>query len=271
MKKTVILSKSFGGHSNCLIQSVNFEAYCLENAYNFVDISILDLRRLYAKTTAAAPCLAQSRPSFASRMLASKIANKVITKITKIPGSVAEFESATRYPVNFVCGWDFRVPHLTIKYQDYFARRYSLNPGFLASVPLADRIKAWKQSGKKVIGVHIRRGDYIGWKGGIYYFSDEMYVRQVNRLCGLLVGQGRDFEVVVFSNEEHAISEQIDCHVSRNEWYVDHYLMSCCDYILGPPSTFSMWASFIGKAKYFHFSNQRPDFGLDDFGYCDLS
>ena len=27
----------------------------------------------------------------------------------------------------------------------------------------------------------------------------------------------------------------------------DLYALSLCDYILGPPSTFSMWASFYGK------------------------
>ena len=49
----------------------------------------------------------------------------------------------------------------------------------------------------------------------------------------------------------------------------DHYLMSRCDYIVGPPSTFSMWASYIGKAKYCHIRSGTDAITADSFTVCD--
>lgn len=64
------------------------------------------------------------------------------------------------------------------------------------------------------------------------------------------------------------MNENDNIKKSTNEWYIDHFLMSKCDYLIGPPSTFTMWASYIGKVKYYHIENDSGEIRLSDFKYC---
>ena len=45
----------------------------------------------------------------------------------------------------------------------------------------------------------------------------------------------------------------------------DVYALSQCDYILGPPSTFSMWASFIGDVPLRIVKYANENITLDQF------
>jgi hypothetical protein len=51
----------------------------------------------------------------------------------------------------------------------------------------------------------------------------------------------------------------------NNQELEDMYALAGCDYIIGPPSTFSMWASFIGKVPLFHLHDREINFSLSDF------
>ena len=41
--------------------------------------------------------------------------------------------------------------------------------------------------------------------------------------------------------------------------------MSMCDYLIGPPSTFTSWASFIGNVPTYHIKNKYKKIELSDF------
>jgi hypothetical protein len=73
---------------------------------------------------------------------------------------------------------------------------------------------------------------------------------------------------IIFSNEVILIKENENIIISKNKWYVDHFLMGQCDLLIGPPSTFTLWASYIGKVKYFHIENKSGKISIDDFKYC---
>jgi hypothetical protein len=45
--------------------------------------------------------------------------------------------------------------------------------------------------------------------------------------------------------------------------------MAHCDYLIGPPSTFTLWASFAGGAKYFHIESGGRGIDLRDFARCE--
>lgn len=137
-------------------------------------------------------------------------------------------------------------------------------------VPLASLIEEWQRQGKNVVGLHVRRGDYRSWENGRYFYGDDNYADFVYRIRSLLREQGLDSEVIVFSSEPTALADKLRLHQSVNLWIVDHYLMSKCDYLLGPPSTFTMWASFIGHAKYYHVRDLAQVFELSNFCHCSL-
>lgn len=86
--------------------------------------------------------------------------------------------------------------------------------------------------GEVLVGVHKRRGDYKEFQGGRYYYDDGVYETNKDAVRAIL--EGRGFKVRFLEFPLHQALE-------------DQWLMSRCDYLIGPPSTFSAWASFMGK------------------------
>ena len=48
------------------------------------------------------------------------------------------------------------------------------------------------------------------------------------------------------SDEKLSSKDYFDYH-SEGSWKEDQITLQCCDLIIGPPSTFTMWASYISK------------------------
>jgi len=132
-------------------------------------------------------------------------------------------------------------------------KKYALKAPFYENSELAKKTSQHKSDGYKLIGVHLRRGDYKTWKKGAYYYNDEVYKNQMESISGQLKQQGNEkILFILFSNESLDFQESANLLISKENWYVDHYIMSLCDYLIGPPSTFTLWASIIGNTKLFY-------------------
>lgn len=126
-----------------------------------------------------------------------------------------------------------------------------------------------RQGGRVLIGIHVRRTDYKTWFKGKYYFDTAVYEKAMQETAALCPN-GAHF--VICSDEKlttadfPAISpEQI--YFSNNPFITDFVLLASCDYIIGPPSTFSGYASFYGKAKKLTlFSAKQTITSLEQFG-----
>lgn len=118
------------------------------------------------------------------------------------------------------------------------------------------------------IGVHIRRSDYLFFESGRYYYSDDVYFRSMCRLAKNLT----DVTFVVFSDEHinHDAFPGLKCIFPKGGAREDQVLMSRCDYLMGPPSTFTMWASFMGKVPLGLIKNRDMVLSLEDFAYSGL-
>jgi hypothetical protein len=169
----------------------------------------------------------------------------------------------------YVGGGNFRVPELTEKYQDYFIGKYTLKEKYIKDNKLYNLMNSPKIKDAIKIGVHIRRGDYKIWANGKYYFDDNVYKKYMYTLANEIKHKyNRNIHYVIFSNKKTDIFENEYIYKSTEKWYIDHFLMSKCDYLIGPPSTFTMWASYIGKVKYYHIRNNSGNINLNDFQYC---
>jgi Glycosyl transferase family 11 len=97
-----------------------------------------------------------------------------------------------------------------------------------------------------LIGIHIRRGDYQGHQDGRYFYELADYVNLMRHLVTQFAD--RKVHFLICSNE--VIPEDqltgISYSFGLGELIEDLYSLSACDYLAGPPSTFSMWASFYG-------------------------
>ncbi|WP_432631472.1 alpha-1,2-fucosyltransferase [Brachyspira sp.] len=113
------------------------------------------------------------------------------------------------------------------------------------------------------VGVHIRRGDYRGWNNGKYYYEDEVYNDKIEQFSNLF--KDKKILFILFSNEDITLKPKHDYIISKCDWYEDHYLLSLCDYIIGAPSTFTIWASFIGNVPLMHILNRDDKVDLNSF------
>lgn len=119
-----------------------------------------------------------------------------------------------------------------------------------------------------IVGVHIRRGDYKEWLDGIYYFSDEAYSQAMRNLEKQLLGKGEKVKFLICSNEKINLHNfpELDCFIiPQSSPEKDLYALSKSDYIIGPPSSFSQWASFYGKVPVYYMMYENQELKLSDF------
>ena len=143
-------------------------------------------------------------------------------------------------------GWSFRHPELFMKYRADIASMMAFRPQcieakarWLAALPKADMR----------LGLHVRRGDYARWQGGAYFFADEVYAERIRQFAALF--PGKRVQVLVATNDPatdagllSSRSGVADLHLTNGNPGEDLYLLSECDYIIGPKSTFSLVAAF---------------------------
>lgn len=125
-----------------------------------------------------------------------------------------------------------------------------------------------KENADIVVGVHIRRGDYATWNNGRFYYSLDDYHRFMLHIKELYHSQKVAF--FISSNEEFPLDvfPGCDCHRFTNEpsgAILDLYTLSVCDYIIGPFSSYSRWASFIGEVPLCFLEKKDQKFTKDSF------
>lgn len=118
-----------------------------------------------------------------------------------------------------------------------------------------------------IIGVHIRKGDYATYRNGAWFYSNEEYKSFIRQLMLLPSFDNKTITFLLCSNEEINTKdfEGVNFVLSTNHFIEDMYALSICDYIIGPPSTFSSWASFYGKTPLLHIDHARAIIKEDDF------
>lgn len=266
----IVLYKGFEGYSNRLFQNLHFEAYCLEKGIAYANPTFADIRRYYRIPPESKHAIAAAyfRSNVGQALIRRGFHKNVISFHRESGGDRSVLERF-RDRNGYVSGWGFRVYELTEKHQDVFLRKYSLKPQYYAGNERLRELEERKRAGICTIGVHVRRGDYRTWKGGRYFFGDDVYREYMKNLEIEIQERCRKAcAFMVFSNEPTSLGECANTCISENTWYVDHLLMSKCDYILGPPSTFSLWASYIGKTRYFHMFDDSGEIGVDRFRFC---
>ncbi len=285
-RKKLIVIKPNGNHSNRLLQNLHFEIFCKEHNIEYHNPTLCDMAYYYKE-----PC--NSKSTFLLSVLQIDLLGPLFhhSRIVKKLFSVAwilsrfnvlkmiRFDRLEEEPncenillkvfekknIIYTAGWKFRLPKLAEKYRLDISQQYSLKESYYTSNPTVNRIDTLKSQGYTLIGVHIRRGDYKKWKGGIYYFDDDVYKKYMVSISEQLNQRGKEKNMfVLFSNGKLSFKQSDNILISNESWYIDHHIMSNCDYLIGPPSTFTLWASYIGNVKLFHIydSNEKLDITL---------
>ena len=100
--------------------------------------------------------------------------------------------------------------------------------------------------------IHIRRGDYAVWKDGAYCYDDAVYADFIRQFAALESAQ--DVDVCLSTNDPEVsvakfkallqdTGSRIHIHLLGGNAVEDLFMLSECDYIIGPPSTYSLVAA----------------------------
>lgn len=156
-------------------------------------------------------------------------------------------------------GWLFRSEHLLTKHAEKVRRYFEIDSETQSRVK--SRMTTIRSQADIVVGVHIRHGDYATYLDGKYYYPASHYASMMRRIAEqlsprrvsfLVCGNGelheRDFRGLTVSCKDHGLLE-------------DLYSFAEVDFLVGPPSTFTGWASFYGNVPLYWLESEAdlPD------------
>lgn len=145
---------------------------------------------------------------------------------------------------------------------------------------VAKNVERYTKGTELAVGIHIRRGDYRTFHNGQFYFEDDTFISCVNRLLQLLPSD-KKVKVFVCGNDPKINRQHYRDSINAEVVFPDGSatedlcLLSQCDYLIGPVSSFSLIATMYGKAKLYWMNKARgdvSDFTLGSFAdFCTLS
>ena len=150
-------------------------------------------------------------------------------------------------------GWDFRSRTAILQVRDKIISIFKPRPAVEEEV--SKRMSVARGSSGIVVGVHVRWEDY---RGTDRFLDLHEYVSRMTELRDLLSPQKVSFLVV---SPESVPVESLPANsfsFAGKSAVVDMYSLAQCDYLMGPPSTFSMWASYYGARPLFLIKSGCP-------------
>lgn len=127
-----------------------------------------------------------------------------------------------------------------------FVREY-LRPATELTEPVDQELDAMRTDDRVLIGLHMRGTDFKDWLGGRFFLNNDDYRSRMLELRRIF-GDNIAFFIASDEPPNPQAWQDIAPVLWRSRSPIqDMYGLSRCDYIVGPPSTFSGWAAFAGK------------------------
>ncbi|WP_028903364.1 alpha-1,2-fucosyltransferase [Prevotella sp. P6B4] len=166
-----------------------------------------------------------------------------------------------------VTGWEARWYDAFLKYKPEIIELFAFNDA------VEQQVKPLLGEGIR-LGVHIRRGDYVRFYGGRFFYSDEQYVNVIRNFVKL--HENERITVYICGNDPKLnrdyYREQLgDCRVVFPDGNPgeDLCLLSHCHYLIGAPSTFTLVASLYHETPLYWIENPVKELTSQDFKHFD--
>jgi hypothetical protein len=165
--------------------------------------------------------------------------------------------------VVFVYGWVFRAPG-AMRRQAEKVRAY-FRPIAEYEQASSQAVAPLRMNAEVVIGVHVRQEDYRRWRKGTCFFTMPQYAAWMRELAGQFPSKRVSF--LVCSDEPRRMEEFPGLSVGFGPGTAvgDLYALAKCDYIVGPLSSYSQWASYYGNKPLYQLSDSNDRLELSKF------
>ena len=264
----MIISGKYGELCNRMFTFANIIAFAAENNLNVVNPAFDEYAHYFQSISG------NVLNSFPSRQLSFFKSDELRRIIFRITHYLMRFSSTCNLSPTIQIGWKcilrFDDPKMSetldiIKQAPfvfldglYFLDhsnflKYSENiRTFFRPIPqIRNKVSIHLENAKKgadiLVGLHIRQGDYENFADGLYYYRTEEYVDVMGWVTELFPGSSVKFLICSNSRQEAKHFKDFSFLFGPGHFVEDLYSLASCDYIIGPPSTFSQWASFYGQ------------------------
>jgi hypothetical protein len=149
----------------------------------------------------------------------------------------------------FAKGWSFRDSASFAKHGELLRRFFTPCQDCLRRIDAL--IERARQDCDHLVGIHIRQGDYNKWLGGKYFFTTEIYAGMMRRYAESLPGTRVRFLICSNAPQDEKLFDGLDYIMGNNDQLEDLYSFARCDFLIGPPSTYTLWASFYGQVPLY--------------------
>ena len=177
-------------------------------------------------------------------------------------------EALSRYPIMVFTGWQIRCFDLFEKYFEDIRRLFAFYDSIeLQTTKLLAPYR--RDDGNVLLGVHIRRGDYDKLLGGKYFYEDDVFIDAIRQFQSLHAGQ--HVVAVVCGNvrlKKRAFRKalpEVTFVFPDSAPADDLCALSHCDYLVGPPSSYSLVASMYHDVPLHFITEAHQPFTLNDF------
>lgn len=179
------------------------------------------------------------------------------------------YESGKLRKLGFLEGWPTR--HITENIPD----REIVRKLFLPNNNIREKVnpifEKYKNNEYFIIGVHIRRGDYQTWLNGQYYYSFDIYKSYMEQIKCIFPDKKICFFIASNESIPFEIINKYPCiYIDGANAATDLYALSLCDRLIGPPSTFTRWASFINQVPLFFIFDPKEEL-KSDIQFCPIA
>ncbi|MDP1801075.1 MAG: alpha-1,2-fucosyltransferase [Bacteroidota bacterium] len=264
----IIISNKPGQLGNLIFIYANFLAYGIENNVIIRNPAFYEYKSYFTGSSSfSGSRLFYRFCYFISRVLFKlKIRTGFITVIALNWDETIDLENAPQLKSNFcfVQGWLFRSNKLVIKHKQKIVNFFTPTTFFKNKL---DSFFTQFTKNETIIGVHIRHGDYKTFEDGKYFYSIEKYIEIIKNLAVLFENTNPHF--LICSNEKVNLhfknTQGLKITYAPGHELLDMYCLANCNYIVGPPSTYSMWASFYGNVPLYIVNDTNKKIEVTDF------
>lgn len=151
-------------------------------------------------------------------------------------------------------GWIFWDHENFIKHAPRIREYFRLVPALENRV--RKHVAICRSEGVLLVGIHIRHGDYRTAGGGGYFYETAQYADLMRRTAEVM---NQPVRFLVCSDEPVRPEDfaGLDIRTGPGAAIEDMYALAACDYIMGPPSSFSGWASYYGQVPLYFITDMN--------------
>jgi hypothetical protein len=281
----LIISAKSGQLGNRLFLFSHFIVFAIENNYQVFNPAFEEYGEYFISTVKDFLCryppskflisgnqwLRQKYYQFNTNLADSGIFNTISIQRNKpFNWSTSDIKQKLKpHSLNFFKGWLFRdgwfieeIPKLR-QHGDEIRHYFRPLPKYQQNVD--SLISKLRTQADILIGVHIRQGDYQTHQNGRYFYTIEQYIQVMKNVQELFGNQKIKFLICSNQQQNQDYLQNFSYSCGNNQIIEDMYSLAECDYIIGPPSSYSMWASFYGQKPLYMIRDVNKKLSIENF------